>query len=376
VVITVAPADASPAIRRLLLDKPRHALGVAGLRRFNRSMGFLPVGSGYIDSLRVATLLTGEPTELHRAYADSIGVSPRSAADCVDQWQAVAAVAPRMTIGSTRVDRRAWDVRTVLQLRPDLASELQALSARAPTLDHSDISMALGMAMDPAQLIAFARKRAQAVAADPWTCSDLLELNTAFADLDTQIKDVDSTMMLGVKGVALGVGAIGFAKDSAIPTDAEFTLAIHSTEIDLLLGWLQVMLPQLAQSGLTADGKPVRVQLEGLSPMFSQAYAVQGERLLAVSNAVNSPQWLGEIHAQSLDGSGPVMNLRFDARGIQLLLQLMDMDPSLVTQSAQRRARDQAYNQLIVAGLQSIDLRMNFTGTGIEFYQTAKLQTP
>ena len=90
-------ADEAQKRRLLGLDRPAHAIDPGLLADFNKQRGYLPYGSGWIDTRRVVALAAA------KAAADKADGS--FDATCREEFDALAAKVPRFGFGYRALDR-------------------------------------------------------------------------------------------------------------------------------------------------------------------------------------------------------------------------------------------------------------------------------
>lgn len=371
-VFSVLPADSSAEERALLLAKPARALGHAGLKRFNRENGVLALVSGYLDFARIVHRMTAVPSALEQRLVSSLGGEwPDAGEACGSEMRALAAIAPRITAGYTRFDARAIDMRVVWELREDLAAQLTELKSAAPALDHRSL-ITLALAVEPVKAIEFAQRQVAAVAEQPFTCEDLLPLNDSIARLGRDLNAVPLGLLLGLQGLAYSVDEFQASEDG-IPERIEFSAAVQTSQPDMLLGWLLMSTPQIAEAGLLPDGRPVTV--ENLQvPMVGKLSLVQSDNLLAGATGPQAPQRLADLAKARPVQPAPLIGARVSGEFYSTLGGFLQL--TLQGGQGDQDMQDlQLMMQRIGAEVDLIDMRLSLTRRGLEIYQASRLQS-
>jgi predicted small lipoprotein YifL len=196
-VLAFAPGDADEALERRLLglDRPAQRFDTKVLEDFNRQRGYLPFGSGWVDTKRMVALAAGKKS----------GKAEPLDATCRDEFDALAAKAPRFGFGYRKLDGDGMTMHARLDLDPATAKSLSAL---APVLPGSALPEAL---LDFAVALPVLRARdllvAQydAVAKAPFRCTMLASLNEGVAETKAKLTQTIPPPFSDVTGVRMTI---------------------------------------------------------------------------------------------------------------------------------------------------------------------------
>ena len=191
-VLSLMPAKPSNELLERLLGVtlPEESLADEHkLQDLNKQYGFTPNGSGYIDMVRVMQSLVEEKTGIEKEFVAAIGSKDElPTPECKAELLGIAANMPRFAFGYTKLDEQQVDMLALLELKPELAKPLAAIPAPVPGLGApTDSVFDFGFSLDVQKMVDFANAQAAAVAATPYKCADLADLNTGFAELRTSM---------------------------------------------------------------------------------------------------------------------------------------------------------------------------------------------
>lgn len=155
-VLSLLPRSAAEGVLRAVLglDLPAESVLDAGsLQALNARLGLLPQGSGYLDSARLWSLISGAAEGPQAALMRELGwtlpeqVSPAcesQAQDLIQNW-------PRMAAGYAAIDERGYRLRYLLEAKPALVKKLETLQApliAAADADAAGARLALSLRSD------------------------------------------------------------------------------------------------------------------------------------------------------------------------------------------------------------------------------------
>lgn len=365
--------------QQVLADAPpaKNLLGTPRLEQLDSTYKFQPYGSGFVDVLKVADALLQPSNEVDKSLLTVLGyTAPELSADCQRDIRHLLGKAPQVSMGVTRFGADGMDTLTVLELDSALAQSMVPIAAQIPNVAKGAGWAGFGLGFNGQAFISFLDARATAVAADPYTCTEL-------ADLDDELKRAVQQMrsaggFLGMaKGIAFRLDAFEMDTTMKAPKLIDMTVAVTSDAPQALLSMATMGVPQLAQLDLTANGEPKAVPLDQLPAEMSSlgaAYAVMTEKSLAVRFAKDD-QGAGvkSLIDAPMTAPGTLLTYSFSGELYRLLAQLMrsGMDPSTPAEQQEQMAKlFEQYAELIGRFDQNISL----TPRGVEILQTMTMK--
>lgn len=307
-VAAVLPADAPQPLLRLALglDRPTKNLQDDGrLDQLAKDKGYKPWAVGQVDLARLLPLAASGKDPLFAAMykahqqaesaktgepvAAQAGISPACEADATR----IAGRVPGMSFGYTKLDPKHQDLRWDLALADDVTKAFTGLKVELPGLGVDGTApMDMSLALPVAQLRQFWAAQAEAVAAKPFGCPTLVNLNEGFA----KIGQVAQQAAMPPFGDMLGlrVALDSFDASSATP---KFTgrVLVGSTNPAGLAAMGSMASPALAQLKLTPDGKPVALPPELTAALGQPVWMAMGDKALALAIGDGEDAKLGDM---------------------------------------------------------------------------------
>jgi hypothetical protein len=325
-VITVAPSKPSEALLRLLLgiDRPAsNALDAGTLAAFNKERDYLPYGSGYLDTVRLAAAMTGERSfieqEFLRAAGADVTASIASPA-CKAEFGALAAAVPRLSFGYAAMDAKSMDLRYAIETAPEHGKGLAGIAAEVPGLTGSGSGLLdVGFGLDLDAFAGFINLRAGKLAAAPFQCEALVPLNDEIAKLNAELAN-PAVFMAGaaISGFNLSLSRIELP-EGATPV-VQGKLAIASDNPASLLSMAGGFLPQLATLDLKPGAAPVAMPAGLLPPDAPPAHVAVGDKAIALSLGAGEEASLAAFASAKSGTPAPLMHYGVDARGLKVFL--------------------------------------------------------
>lgn len=333
-VATIVPAKADEAriSAQLGLTPPEQSLaGTAALADLDGAYGFDGRLSGYLDIQALARRLSGRDAA-DRAVMEAFGAElPEIGADCAADMDRLTAQFPRMVFGTPRFDAQAMDVTMVLELETTTANALQALAAPIPGAGIASRSIFdLALSANVPKAVSVLGGMADAVAAQPFKCADLANLNQSMAELKTALAEPTLAMAGSLTAARLGLTELELDPDTLEPTRVAAYATIASPTPMMFWGLAQQSLPPLASVTLATDGTVVTLP-EGTAPLpvplALKAVATAGSLAIGAGELADSDLALAaELPAP---GDGTVLSYSMSGRFFSLLADNMPELPTI-----------------------------------------------
>lgn len=378
-VLTVAPVKDDAALRTLLgIERPARDLRDAGpLKELNQRYGFAPFGSGYVDLKRLVAELTGPATPLETAFLGALGVEKPAVDEvCRTEYAQLAAIMPRLVSGYVTLEPKRSHLLTRLELRSDIAQDLQTLRAPMPGLEAGREAMAnFGISLEVGKLPGLIGKWAGAARSAPLRCADLAGLNQAADEIALQANNpaIYATAPV-LRGFHAMLTRFEMAAADSEP-DLSGKLLIGSPNPAALLGMARNFAPGLSELQLKPDG-----ELQPLPPLPGAPAGYEGHvamtaNLLGI--AIGKGEETGLKQAmQSDDAQQPLLVLGYSGAAFtRFFEQVQDKLPDAGNDDDARAEaeRSVALMRQIYAMIGHIELRVELDGDGIAFHQLATM---
>ncbi len=259
-VVSVLPAAADDTLKRRVLgiDRPARSLAESGeFVAFNDARGYLPYGSGWIDTRRSLDLAETDPG-IAAFVRVAGGKPPEIDPACRTEFDAVAGKMPRLAGGYTAFDDTRVTIHARVDLAPDLAKKLIALAAATPGTIDADALFDIAIALPVLRVRDFWVAQADAVAAAPFHCTLLAPLNAVFAALKLRLDRVIPPPLADLSGLRASASRVEWPQHAARP-DVEASVLVGSANPSFLLNLARVSVPALRTLELAADGTPTAI---------------------------------------------------------------------------------------------------------------------
>lgn len=389
-VVALLPADASqPMLRQALgLDRPASNLQDQDrLAKLVKANGYEKWAVGELDLQRALPLAASGKDALvdallrARAQAESSKTGEPVAnqlqfpPSCQTDAARIAARVPQISFGYTRLDAKHQDMRWDVSLASDITQAFSGLKVNLPGLGASQATSPFEffLGLPVAQLRAFWSAQADAVAAKPFSCPALVDLNDTFAKLGPSMQKAGIPPFGNFLGIGLSLDSFTPTSGSAVP---KFTgrLVLGTTDPGGLLAMGQMMTPALSQLKLTADGKPVALP-PTLSGMFGQpAWLAMGPASLGLGIGAGEDAKLAD--ALKAPGGVPGQMLRMHLSGAMYLdwITLMQQKADSLTAAAAALSKDDTTDPASQADKATSDARAKAQFDAMRA-QAARIQT-
>ncbi|HEY9130816.1 MAG TPA: hypothetical protein VIM98_03590 [Dyella sp.] len=338
-VAALLPADASEAVLRqvLGLDRPAKSLQDDGrLKQIAKDKGYKPYIVGQLDVARTLALASSgkDPffAAMLKAHAESeaaktgepVANQMQVPASCQADTARIAARVPSMSFGYTTLDAKRQTARFDLALADDIVKAFSGLKVALPGLGtDADAPFDLSIALPVKDLRTFWSAQADAVAAKPFSCPALLDMNDQFAKIG-QLADRAAMPPFGdMQGLRIVLDSFAPDPNATLPKFTGRVLLATSNPAGLIaLG--QVGMPALGQLKLTQDGKPVALPENMTATLGQPAWAAMNDKALALGIGAGEDSKLGDLLKASEGDAGRMMRMHLSGDMYMTWVQAME----------------------------------------------------
>jgi len=377
-VATVAPAKASDTLKRTLLgvDRPARSLADSGdLERLAKQYGYSNFGEGFFDVVKIAERLTGPAQGSDLEIAQTLGLpTGGSDAACKNEYVELAHKFPRFVMGATELNAQRVRIAAQLEMQPALAARLAAALGAAPGTGkprEGVVDMALSLPV--LKLKDFWIAQADAVAAKPFACASLAQLNSGFADLKKKIDITVPPPASDLTGVRFTLDSFDFG---ANPTPAPVfsgKLLLASDNPAVALAMAQMAIPQLKDIKIAADGKPVALPAGTIPRLDSPAFAAMSPKALAVAIGNGEDATLGAYLAAPAANDPVFLRMSFSGKFYGMAAHALDKMKAMLPADRQTDLAQQSKLMAMQENLiRSADIELIATPTGIALRETVE----
>ncbi|TDR39718.1 hypothetical protein DFR29_115108 [Tahibacter aquaticus] len=377
-VLSIAPAKASDELRKQLLGvtPPKNSLDPAKLEELNKKYGYTKNGSGYVDFVRLTEFLSNDSDPLRIELATALGEAAPRPLDptCKAELGAMAAKLPRLAMGYTELAAKRMTLHAQLEMEAVLAKDFTTAWAGAPgTAGAAEGLFDLAVSLPLLKQKSFWLKQANAVAAKPWACTQLAELNQTFAQFKQSLDTTIPPPASDLTGLRLVISR--FSMDAAKPVP-EFSgkLLLGLTNPGGALAMGQLTLPSLKDLKLLPDGKPVALPADTI-PMVEAPHAAMNDKALALSVGAGEEASLAAFLAAAPVGEAKFLRVHFTGDMYGQFGSLFDKFSAFMPED--QRGDIESQKQLFAIyqkTIKFVDISLVANAGGVAFYETGELK--
>ncbi|QEE23935.1 hypothetical protein CS053_05035 [Rhodanobacter glycinis] len=326
-VIALLPADVSPSMLReaLGLDRPPHSLQDSdALADLAKAKGYQPWLIGKLDVQRLLPLIASgkdplfttlftagaerESAKTGEPLANLTKIPPSCPADAAR----IAARVPQLSFGYTRLDARHQDSRLDVSLASDITQAFDGLKVELPGLgEDASAPFDLSLALPMLEVRGFWQAQADAVAAKPFACPALADLNAGFGKLGLILQKAATPPLGDLIGLHLALDEFSFAPGAPLPKISG-RLLLATRNPAGLLGMGQMALPALGQVRVPNTGVPAPLPANLTTALGEPAWAAMNDHALAVAVGAGEDGKLASMLNAPVGDAGRLMRMHFN----------------------------------------------------------------
>jgi hypothetical protein len=321
VAFAAAPDAESQAFLPVFLGQelPDTSLAASGaLGKLNRDKSFEPYGSGYLDLSRVVDELF-DPNSQTAAWMARMGDFDPAAVDpaCEREARLVTTFVPRIVAGTTEVTANAVGMRYQVETNPLLGGQLAGLVGDVPPAGSDPSRMAtFSMNLQMGRVTEFLRNSANAMAAVPFQCPQLQDLNQQVQQLAQNLNQPMPPFIGNLKGMRAEFSEFDAANPS--PERMRGLVSLEMESPQMVIGMASMMIPGFEELQIEPGADPVEVPRELMTvvtPEF-EVYAVMGKSAIGISLGRGESDGLRAFLDQDGDVDDVFLSLEYDGKAL------------------------------------------------------------
>ncbi len=381
-VLTAVPAAADEALKRrvLGLDRPAQSLAASGaLAELDKTQGYLPYGSGWIDVRRTLALLIDDPSVA--AFARGFGApSPTFEPACRADFERIAANAPRLSFGYSTLDAERMAFKGRLELAPAIAQALARITTAPPGPPAGkDSFLDFGITLPLLKARDFWVEQAGAVAKAPFQCGALAPLNETFAEAREKLDQSVPPPMSDFSGLRVTISHFGWPDGAAKP-DVSGIVLLGSSNPGFLINLAQLSVPALRDMKLGTDGKPVALPRGTLPAEMAgdlDVHAAMNPSALGVAVGKDEAARLGAALAAPAAAGGVLLDASYSGEIYtafsQMIGRFADVIPAEQRQQLESQRKLYAF---YATWFKRFDARVTVGNDGVDFIESVEFAKP
>ncbi len=339
-VLAVLPANApTPLLRQTLgLDRPQRNLQDDGrLSTLAKANGYKKYVVGELDLTRMLPLALGGNDPLLNAMrnARAQAVSAKTgepvanqlltAPSCTAEASRIAARVPTVGFGYTTLNAKHQDARLDVALAADISKAFSGLKVALPGLGSTGTApLDVSVALPVASLRTFWSAQVDAVAAKPFTCPALTDLNDSFAKLGPALQKAAIPPFGDLQGIRIALDSLMPAKDGAGMPKFSGRLMLATTNAPGLFAMGQMTVPSLNQLKPGADGTPLALTKDLATMLGQPAWIAMTDKVLALGVGAGEDARLKETMKSFGGDAGRMARMHLSGDMYMQWLQLLE----------------------------------------------------
>lgn len=332
----------------------------------NNDKGYTAYGSGYVDLQKLADEFLNPDSSTRKALGSHMDAHMDTLDPvCIDEIKSIIAKTPRMTTGVTQFTANELAMRYELEIENSLAAGLAALVSDTPPASNGNQLMSASLAVKVGKLRNFVLEKATAIAATPYQCAKLNDMNMKAEQLMTQLNIPMPPMVNNLMGVRIRMD--DFDPDKEI-TQANGLIALHVDKPEMFVGMASMMVPGFEQLDLANQSEPVRIPAEILQMEGIDVFALMSDNAIGAS--------IGEQHVSDLNAfmsakpqdDGTFLSVSYDmAKQMQIQSALAGQFPmAAADEHINVNEYSEAMQEIYMEILDRSRVDMRLTGKGLQ----------
>ncbi len=272
-VLALAPGKANPELLKRILgiQRPEKSLQSTGqLNELADHYGYRKdsiITDIHIDRI-IKTVFNGKDPMLLTLLKNKMPVLP---ANCAVDAERIASRVPEISGGATRIKADQYSKRIDIRLAPDIIKAFSTLPTYLPGLKSIDkASLAILLAVPVAKIRDFWIAQADAVAAKPFTCGKLTNLNRAFARMRANLPKLGIPPIGELTGIGIVIDQLPTPHSTGKMTGLRAHAIVTSSNPQGLLALSQATVPGLRNTHIKPDSVPVPINAPKLSTRIAE----------------------------------------------------------------------------------------------------------
>lgn len=379
-VVTLAPAKADQARleAQVGITLPEASLATSGaLAALDKAHGYDGHLSGFLDIRGLAQRLSGRNQDDNQVIAAFGGEVPKLSDACASELDGMTQKFPRMVFGTTQFDAKQMGVNSIIEVDPELAKSMQKLAAPIPGASSTDpMMLRFAASVDLPETVRFLNGIADAIAAKPYQCEELKDINDSATELKQSLANPGLAMAGSMSALHVGLKSFAMDKATEMPSALSGFVTLGSSSPLMLWGFAQQGVPALASIQLTTDGKIVPLPKDAMpTPIPLEFKAVMTEKSLGVATSDIDDASFTAAATVPATADGTILRYSFSGDFFRMIAEQI---PAPDAEMDADKAKEAERGRQIIKGMGDkvgqMDVRMLLTAKGIEFVQTNSLK--
>lgn len=383
-VIGLVPTESSDEVLESVfgLSLPEKSIAETSiLADLQKKYDFTPYYLGFVDVSNIAEVFLNVQSGANAQLLEQMEYDPAQLSDdCKSEIRHMAGLVPRLVTGYTEIGETRFQSNSIVELRPDIAAGLSALTAPVPGLGQPQGGLlSFGMSLNMLAAREFYSARLDAMEKDPFKCEHFSELQAGVSQGRQVLQQPVPPVVYDFKGFLAVVKEMeGLDIANQIPpTSIDMWLLLAMDNVQNLVAMGSMFSPELAGANLQPDGKVVPLNLPQLQATVGAAFAAMTESVLAISVGDGMEESLPDVLEGSPSDPSPFISTEMDAgRYYSFMADVMAMQAVEGEDAASPETREAMQDVMSSFGqvLDRVRIDIHFTERGIEMPSVAELK--
>jgi hypothetical protein len=376
-VATLAPTTASDALKQTLLGVVRpekNILGAGTLQALAKQYNYTNYGVGFIDAVRITERLT-TPGGSDQDFATALGTAlPSTDATCRTEYLQIAHKFPRIVAGTEELTTQRLRVGAQFEIEPALAQQIATMLPAAPGTGAPGSGIVdFSVALPVLKFKDFWIKQADDVAAKPFACASLAQLNDGFRESKQKMDVTLPPPFSDLTGVRVTLTKLEWIDGSMIPDFAGKVL-MGSTNPTVALAMAELALPALKDLKITPGAKPIAIPKEAIPGPMPPMFAAMSDKAIAIAAGANEDATLAAYLNAPAAPTPVFMRTYFTGSFYGVMARAMQkMKASLPTEQRERLEDQTKMFALYEHWLRSGEMLLTANAAGISFEEIVEM---
>jgi hypothetical protein len=243
---------------------------------------------------------------------------------CVAEITQLLETMPMLVAATIALTDTVSEGEVVWEMAPALAKDLMTIgSTRAGSGTAASLA-SIGLAIDSGKVIDLIKKAAASVAAKPYKCSELLDLNRSLAQMNGQLMFIPP-FARAFKAIDINISGWDVGPGGDLASSApRATLILSAANAPMVFEALKGLVPMLASMpAMTDNGEPVALNQFPLPPFLKAPHIGIGKHAIGISVGEGEAKNLKAILASGKTSSAPLFSFSYDLDGLMKVIKVM-----------------------------------------------------
>lgn len=366
-ILAIVPTELKAQMLPYILGKKKPSTALNTSKRFKRLTTTYSAKAGnlgFLDTVEVFKTLASQGKGLNKTLIVEEMSQFNLNAACVTEITQLLETSPLIVAATSALTETVTEGEIVWEMSAGLAKDLMSIASTRAGSGTTSALASVGLAIDSGKLIDLVKKTAAAIAAKPFKCSELLELNQNLAQMNGQLLFVPpfarafKALDIVISGWKVGPNG-DFASSSP-----QAHVILSADNAPLVFEALKGLVPMLASlPAMTDNGEPVALNQFPLPPFLKAPHIAIGKHAIGISVGEGESQKLKEILASGKTSSAPIVTVSYDLDGFLKLVK------ALAISNKEADAALKEIEKMGLSGRSTTTVKMKKTGLQIKSRQ-------